>query len=54
MRLMGPKLFVKTSSQELYAMIDQLMEEMDNLMRTQKGMSKVQRVDMVKHAAEAA
>ncbi len=54
MRLTGPKLFAMTSSQELYAMIDELIEKMDNLVRTHKGNSKMQRVDLVKHAAVAA
>jgi ribosome-associated translation inhibitor RaiA len=54
MRLTRAKLFAKTSSQELYAMIDKWMKQMDNLVRTHKAKSKVQRVDMVKHAVVAA
>jgi ribosome-associated translation inhibitor RaiA len=54
MRHAGAKLFAKTSSQDLYAMIDALMEKMDGLVRKPKGTSKVHRDDMVKHPAVAA
>jgi putative sigma-54 modulation protein len=50
----GVDLFAKTSSQDLYAMIDELMEKMDGLVRKHKGKSKVHRDDAVKHAAVAA
>jgi ribosome-associated translation inhibitor RaiA len=48
------KLFAKTSSQDPYAMIDELMEKMDDRVRKHKGKSKVHRDDTVKHAAVAA
>jgi ribosome-associated translation inhibitor RaiA len=54
MRRTGAKLFAKTSSQDLYAMIDALMKTMDGLVRKHKGPSKVHRDDMVKHPAVAA
>jgi ribosome-associated translation inhibitor RaiA len=47
-------LLAKTNSQDFYAMIDQLMEKMDGLVRKLKGKSKVQRDDIVKHPAVAA
>jgi ribosome-associated translation inhibitor RaiA len=54
MRRAGAKLFAKTSSQEIYAMIDALMEKMDVLVRRHKGTSKVHRADTVKTVAGAA
>jgi ribosome-associated translation inhibitor RaiA len=50
----GADLLAKTSSQDLYAMIDGLIEKMDGLVRRHKGTSKVHRDDMVKHPAVAA
>ncbi|MFN9009041.1 MAG: HPF/RaiA family ribosome-associated protein [Hyphomonadaceae bacterium] len=47
-------LFAKTSSQDLYAMIDALMEKMDGLVRKHKGTSMVHRDDTVKTASGAA
>jgi len=54
MRRTGAKLFAETSSQDLYAMIDALMEKMDGLVRKHKGKSKVHRDDTVKTAFGAA
>ena len=54
MRRTGAKLFAKTGSQDLYAMIDALMEKMDGLVRKHKGTSKVYRDDTVQTAAGAA
>jgi ribosome-associated translation inhibitor RaiA len=47
-------LFAKTSSQDLYAMIDALMEKMDGLVRKLKAKSKVHSDDTVKTVAGAA
>lgn len=47
-------LFAKTSSQDLYAMIDALMEKMGGLVRKHKGKSKAHRDDTVKTASGAA
>jgi len=54
MRRAGAKLFAKTSSQDLYAMIDALMEKMDGLVRKHKGKFKMHRDDTVQTAAGAA
>ena len=54
MRRAGAKLLAKTSSQEIYAMIDALMEKTDVLVRRHKGTSKVHRADTVKTVAGAA
>jgi len=47
-------LFAKTNRQDFYAMIDQLMETMDGLVRKHAGRSKVRHDDRVKTAAGAA
>jgi ribosome-associated translation inhibitor RaiA len=47
-------LFDKTSSQDLYAMIDALMEKMDGLVRKHIGTSMVHGNDTVKTVAGAA
>jgi ribosome-associated translation inhibitor RaiA len=54
MRRTGADLFVKTSSQDLYAMINALMEKMDGLVRRHKGTSKMHCDDTVKTASGAA
>lgn len=51
MRRVGAKLFAKTSSQDLYAMIDELMVKIDGLMCKHNGTSKLHSDDAVKHAA---
>jgi putative sigma-54 modulation protein len=40
----GADLFAKTSSQDLYATIDELMEKMDGLVRKHKGKAKSHRM----------
>jgi ribosome-associated translation inhibitor RaiA len=50
----GADLLAKTSSQDLYAMNNALMEKMDGLVRKHKGKSKAHRDDTVKTAAGAA
>jgi putative sigma-54 modulation protein len=47
----GADLFAKTSSQDLYATIDELMEKMDGLVRKHKGKAKSHRAP---HAANHA
>ena len=54
MRRTGADLFAKTSSQDLYAMNNALMEKMDGLVRKLKVKSKVHRDYTVKTAAGAA
>jgi ribosome-associated translation inhibitor RaiA len=54
MRREGAKLFAKTSNQNLYAMIDELVENKCGLGRKVQGKSKVHRDVTVKTAAVAA
>ena len=53
-RVKGADVFARTSRQDLYAMIDELLERMDGLVRKHKGKSKMHRDDTVKHEAAAA
>ena len=52
-RVKGADVFARTSRQDLYAMIDELMEKMDGRVRKHKGKSKTHRDDTVKHEAAA-
>lgn len=51
MRRTAVKLFAKPSSQDLYAMMDNLKGKVDDLMRKSNGKSNVQRDHTVKHPA---
>jgi len=51
MRRTAAKLFAKPSSQDLYAMMDDLKGKMDDLMRKSNGKSSVHRDHTVKHPA---
>ena len=53
-RVRGADLIARTSRQDLYAMIDELMVTRDGLVRKHKGKSKMHRDDTVKHEAAAA
>lgn len=50
----GVGLFAKTRSQDVYAMIDELMEMRNDLVRQHKGKFKVHCDDKIKHAGVAA
>jgi ribosome-associated translation inhibitor RaiA len=51
MRRTAAKLFAKPSSQDLYAMMDDLKGKVDDLMRKSNGKSSVHRDHTVKHPA---
>jgi putative sigma-54 modulation protein len=53
-RVKGADLFARTSRQDLDALIDELMEKLDGLVRKHKGKSRTHRDDTVKHEAAAA